>query len=137
MLTLLRDWGFAANERPIGMEELIAAHRAGTLREVFGCGTAAVITPVGALGWKGEDMVINDGKPGEVSQRLFDAITGMQSGREPDTHGWMTTLDDGERIDVRPAGAAVRPAAAGAGGRRRWTRRGSRCAARSRPSARR
>ena len=93
VLTLLRDWGLLANERPIGMEELIAAHRAGTLREVFGCGTAAVITPVGTLGWKGEDMVINDGKPGEVSQRLFDTITGVQAGREPDTHGWMTLLE--------------------------------------------
>ena len=75
------------------MEELIAAHHAGKLREVFGCGTAAVITPVGALGWKGEDLVVNDGKPGEVSQRLFDAITGIQSGREPDKHGWITLLD--------------------------------------------
>jgi len=90
---LLRDWGFQAHERPIGMEELIAAHRAGKLGEVFGCGTAAVITPVGALGWKGEDMVINSGEPGEISARLFDAITGVQAGREPDTHGWMTTLD--------------------------------------------
>lgn len=93
VLTLLREWGLRANERPIGMEELIAAHRGGKLREVFGCGTAAVITPVGALGWKGEDMVINDGEPGEISRRLFDAITGVQSGREPDTHGWMTLLD--------------------------------------------
>jgi branched-chain amino acid aminotransferase len=93
VLTLLRAWGFAAHERPIGMEELIGAHRAGKLREVFGCGTAAVITPVGALGWKGEDMVINNGEPGEISARLFDTITGVQSGREPDTHGWMTTLD--------------------------------------------
>ena len=113
VITLLRDWGFAVNERPIGMEELIAAHRAGTLREVFGCGTAAVITPVGALGWKGEDIVINDGKPGEVSQRLFDAITDIQYGRAPDTHGWMTLLE--ATHDGRPAGAALRPAAAGAG----------------------
>jgi branched-chain amino acid aminotransferase len=93
VLTLLRDWGFTPHERPIGMEELIAAHRGGKLREVFGCGTAAVITPVGVLGWKGEDMVINNGEPGEISARLFDAITGVQSGRDPDTHGWMTTLD--------------------------------------------
>jgi branched-chain amino acid aminotransferase len=93
VLTLLRDWGLRAHERPIGMEELIAAHRAGTLREVFGCGTAAVITPVGALGWKGEDIVINNGEPGEASQRLFDTITGVQYGREPDKHGWITLLD--------------------------------------------
>jgi branched-chain amino acid aminotransferase len=93
VLTLLRDWGFQAHERPIGMEELIAAHRAGTLREVFGCGTAAVITPVGTLGWKGEEIVINKGEPGEASQRLFDAITGVQQGREPDKHAWITLLD--------------------------------------------
>jgi len=74
------------------MEELVAAHRDGTLREVFGCGTAAVITPVGALGWKGEDLVVNGGKPGEVSRRLYDAITDIQYGRAPDTHGWMTEL---------------------------------------------
>jgi branched-chain amino acid aminotransferase len=93
VLTLVREWGLQASERAIGMEELIAAHRAGTLGEVFGCGTAAVITPVGALGWKGEDIVINDGKPGELSKRLYDAITDVQYGRAPDTHGWMTTLD--------------------------------------------
>jgi branched-chain amino acid aminotransferase len=93
VLTLLREWGMQANERPIGMEELIAAHRAGTLREVFGCGTAAVITPVGALGWKGEDIVINEGKPGELAQRLYTAITDIQYGRAPDTHNWITELE--------------------------------------------
>jgi branched-chain amino acid aminotransferase len=92
-ITLLREWGITVNERPIGMEEIIAAHRAGTLREVFGCGTAAVITPVGALGWKGTDLVINGGKPGEIARRLVDAITGIQYGRAPDTHGWMTDID--------------------------------------------
>jgi len=93
VLTLTAEWGLQASERPVGMEELIAAHRAGTLREVFGCGTAAVITPVGTLGWKGEDIVINDGQPGELSRRLYTAITDVQYGRAPDTHGWMTDLD--------------------------------------------
>jgi branched-chain amino acid aminotransferase len=93
VLTLLHEWGFSAHERSIGMEELIAAHRAGTLREVFGCGTAAVITPVGALGWKGEDLVVGGGEPGEVSRRLYEAITAIQYGRAPDTHGWMSELD--------------------------------------------
>ena len=91
IITLLREWGFRVNERPIGMEELIARPPARRrCSEMFGCGTAAVITPVGELGWKGEDMVVNGGQPGEVSRRLFDAITGIQYGREPDTHGWMT-----------------------------------------------
>ena len=66
IITLLRDWGLQVNERPIGMEEIISAHRRGDLREVFGCGTAAVITPVGELGWKGESLVVNDGQPGEA-----------------------------------------------------------------------
>ena len=92
IMTLLREWGFTVNERPLGMEELLRAHRGGTLREVFGCGTAAVITPVGTLGWKGEDLVINGGKPGEIATRLFGAVTDIQYARQPDTHGWMTEL---------------------------------------------
>jgi branched-chain amino acid aminotransferase len=93
VLTLLREWGYLVNERPLGMEELIAAHRKGELREVFGCGTAAVITPVGELGWKGEPIVINNGQAGEAARRLFDAITAIQYGREPDTHNWITFVD--------------------------------------------
>src|SRR4051812_21413554 len=69
-MTLLRDWGHVVNERPIGMEEIISAHKHGDLREVFGCGTAAVITPVGELGWKTERLVVNGGRPGEAATRL-------------------------------------------------------------------
>jgi branched-chain amino acid aminotransferase len=93
VITLLREWGFLVSERPIGMEELISAHRSGTLREVFGCGTAAVITPVGELGWKGETIMINGGRPGEAAGRLFEAITAIQYGRAPDKHGWMTDVE--------------------------------------------
>jgi len=93
VMTLLGDWGFKVSERPLAMEEIIEAHTKGTLREVFGCGTAAVITPVGELGWKGETMTIADGRPGEMARRLFDAVTGIQYGRAPDTHRWMTIVD--------------------------------------------
>ncbi len=93
IMTLLREWGFRVSERTIGMEEIISAHGRGDLREMFGCGTAAVITPVGELGWKGESLIINNGQPGEVSRRLFDAITAIQYGRAPDPHGWMTPVD--------------------------------------------
>jgi branched-chain amino acid aminotransferase len=93
VMTLLREWKFQVSERPLGMEEIVSAHRAGSLREIFGCGTAAVITPVSALGWKGEDLVVNGGQPGEVSRRLFEAIGAVQYGRAPDPHGWMTPLD--------------------------------------------
>jgi len=93
VMTLLREWKLQVSERPLGMEEIVSAHRAGTLREIFGCGTAAVITPVSALGWKGEDLVVSGGEPGEVSRRLFEAIGAVQYGRAPDPHGWMTPLD--------------------------------------------
>jgi branched-chain amino acid aminotransferase len=93
IITLLRDWGLAVSERAVGMEEIISAHKRGDLREMFGCGTAAVITPVGELGWKGESLTINGGQPGEIARRLFDSITAIQYGRAPDRHKWMTPVD--------------------------------------------
>jgi branched-chain amino acid aminotransferase len=93
VMTLLRGWGLAVSERPLAIDEVLAAHRNGALREVFGCGTAAVITPVGELGWRGEKLVINGGQAGEVARRLYDAITDIQYGRAPDPHGWMTLVD--------------------------------------------
>jgi branched-chain amino acid aminotransferase len=93
VITLLRGWGMAVSERPLAIDEVLAAHRNGALREVFGCGTAAVITPVGELGWRGEKLVINGGQAGDVARRLYDAITDIQYGRAPDTHGWMTLVD--------------------------------------------
>ena len=93
VITLLRDWGMPVSERPIAIDEVLAAHRNGALREVFGCGTAAVITPVGELGWRGEKLVINGGQAGEMSRRLYDAITDIQYARAPDAHDWMTVID--------------------------------------------
>ena len=110
VITLLREWGFTVNERPLGMEELLRAHRGGALREMFGCGTAAVITPVGTLGWKGEEVVINGGQPGEIARRLLEAITSIQYGRQPDEHGWMTEagIDPERALRVRSARASRR-----------------------------
>ena len=88
VLTLLKDWGVSASERTIGIDEVVAAHRAGTLREVWGTGTAAVISPVGELAYRGEKMVIGGGQIGPLTQRLYDAIVGIQYGRTPDPHGW-------------------------------------------------
>lgn len=88
VLTLLRDWGLRASERQVGIDEVMAAHRAGTLTEVWGTGTAAVISPVGELAYKGEKMVVNGRKIGPLTQRLYDAIVGIQYGQAPDPHGW-------------------------------------------------
>lgn len=94
-ITLLRSWGFKVNERRIQVEELLSAHRSGRLKEVFGTGTAAVVSPVGELGWKDQRMTVADGNPGELALRLFKAITDVQYGVTPDSHGWMTTISSG------------------------------------------
>jgi len=91
-LTLLRDWGMKVSERKLSIDELREAHKKGELREVFGTGTAAVISPVGALGFEDGELRIGDGKVGEVSQRLYDTLTGIQYGTVADKHGWMTVI---------------------------------------------
>ena len=88
ILTLLRDWGVKASERPISIDEVFAASRAGTLAEMWGTGTAAVVSPVGELGYKGERITIGGGKTGPLTQRLYDAIVSIQYGTAPDKHGW-------------------------------------------------
>ena len=92
VLTLLRDWGVRVSERQIGIDEVVEAHKKGTLAEVWGTGTAAVISPVGGLGFQEGELRIGDGKVGEVSQRLYDTVTGIQYGTLPDRHGWMTLI---------------------------------------------
>ena len=88
VLTLLRDWGVCASERQISIDEIVEAAGKGTLKEVFGTGTAAVISPVGELVYKGQRIVVNQGTIGELTHRLYDAIVGIQYGTAPDTHGW-------------------------------------------------
>lgn len=92
VIDLLRRWGVTVNERNITVEELLTAQRKGQLVEVFGCGTGAVISPVGELGWKDQKFQVGDGKPGELSQRLFKAITDIQYGRAEDPDNWITVL---------------------------------------------
>jgi branched-chain amino acid aminotransferase len=93
VLTLAREWGLKVSERRIALDELLAADRNGTLREVFGCGTAAVISAVGELGHAGGTLRINKGETGQLAQRFYDAITDIQYGRAADSHGWLTYCD--------------------------------------------
>ena len=88
VLTLLREWKVPVSERQVSIDEVVAAHKKGQLAEVFGTGTAAVISPVGELAYKGDKMVINGGKIGPLTQRLYDAIVDIQYARVPDTRGW-------------------------------------------------
>lgn len=91
VLTLLREFGLKVTERRISMDEIKAAHANGALKEVFGTGTAAVISPVGELGFEGGSLKFSD-TVGEVAARLRQAISDIQYGRVADTHGWLTPV---------------------------------------------
>jgi branched-chain amino acid aminotransferase len=92
VLKLVRDWGLAVEERPIAIDEVMEANSSGHLEEIFGTGTAAVISPVGELYYQGRTITINGGKTGELSQRLFDLLQNIQYGNTPDTNGWVEAL---------------------------------------------
>ncbi len=93
VLQLARDFGIRVAERPITITEVLTAARNELLREVFGAGTAAVISPVGELSYKDEAVVVNNGQAGPLSQRLFDELSAIQRGLKPDRHGWMVEVD--------------------------------------------
>src|SRR5436190_3194561 len=88
VLALTREWGLRVSERPITIDEVVAAAHGGTLAEVWGTGTAAVISPVGELSYKDERIVVNGGGIGPLTQKLYDTIVGIQYGTVPDTRGW-------------------------------------------------
>lgn len=93
VITLAHDWGLKVSERPLSMEELVKAAQAGALKEAFGSGTAAVISPVGRLSYQGQDIVAGDGQIGPITQRLYDEITGIQYGDRPDPHNWTVKVE--------------------------------------------
>jgi len=92
VLALLRHWGVTVEERAVSIAEIAEAHRAGTLQEAFGTGTAAVVSPIGELSWQGEAMTIGGGRMGELAQRLYDTLTGIQTGKLADEFGWRVEL---------------------------------------------
>lgn len=92
VLTVLRGWGYKVSERRIAIDELAEAHSRGELKEAFGTGTAAVVSPIGELCWGEKKMTINNGEIGALSQRLYDELTGIQRGTAPDKHGWVYTV---------------------------------------------
>jgi len=88
VITLLGEWGVTVSQRKLSLEDLFEATRAGTLREVFATGTAAVISPIGTLCYQGKDYAINSNQVGTLSQKLYDTLSGIQTGATPDTHHW-------------------------------------------------
>jgi branched-chain amino acid aminotransferase len=92
VLTLLKEFNIPVIERRLSMKEVRSAFDGGKLKEVFGTGTAAVISPVGELASPGYKMVINEGKTGPLATRLYDELTSIQYGDKPDSHGWLSKI---------------------------------------------
>jgi branched-chain amino acid aminotransferase len=98
VITLGRDLGYEVSEEMVDVHEMLADIESGKITEVFGCGTAAVIAPVGRLGFCGQDYLVANNEVGPISRRLYRELTDLQCGRIPDRFGWILTIDaDGAR----------------------------------------
>ena len=92
IIEVLKDKGYTVSERLLSIDELTAAMADGTLEEAWGCGTAAVVSPIGELAYNGEKYAVNGGQIGEVTQMLYDTLTGIQWGKIDDPYGWTVQL---------------------------------------------
>ena len=91
-IELLKKWGIPVSEDRLPIAKVIEASKEGKLEEVFGTGTAAVISPVGELRYENEVAYINGGEIGELTHKLYNTITGIQWGKLPDDMGWTTKV---------------------------------------------
>jgi len=89
VLKLAAKLGYTVEERMIDVNDLFADIKAGKVTEAFGSGTAAVITPVGKMSYKGECLQLTGGRVGKITQKLYDTLTGIQTGKQPDEFGWV------------------------------------------------
>jgi branched-chain amino acid aminotransferase len=92
VMALAREMGLKVTERKVSIQEVFDAHEKGTLEDVFGMGTAAVISPVGELNWDGKVIHVNGGKPGKLALELYDKLTEIQYGKVKDTHNWVVEV---------------------------------------------
>ena len=92
IIEVLKGKGYTVSERLLSIDELKEAMAGGTLEEAWGCGTAAVVSPIGELSYEGVQYPVNGGQIGEVTQMLYDTLTGIQWGKIEDTYGWTVQL---------------------------------------------
>lgn len=92
-IELLRSLGYKVTERRISLDEIAEAYDNGKLNEAFGTGTAAVVSPVGLIGYKGRDMIINNQEMGPITAELYDKLTGIQYGVYEDKFGWVNKIN--------------------------------------------
>lgn len=88
-IEILKDEGYKVSERLLSVDELLSALEEGRLKEAWGCGTAAVVSPIGELCYKDKKFTVNNGVIGDVTQHLYDTLTGIQWGKREDKHGWI------------------------------------------------
>ncbi|MBW2066325.1 MAG: branched-chain amino acid aminotransferase [Deltaproteobacteria bacterium] len=93
VITILKDWGVKVSERSLSIDEVIHAAEDGSLKEAFGTGTAAVISPVGQITYKDKDYIVAGGEMGKLSQRLYKEIVAIQYGEKEDPHGWRERIN--------------------------------------------
>jgi branched-chain amino acid aminotransferase len=92
VLTLVREMGYEVEERALTVDEVLDGAESGRLTEAFGAGTAVVISPVGEFCYKDRCVIVGDGQTGELTQKLYDELTGIQYGRLADMHGWVDMI---------------------------------------------
>jgi branched-chain amino acid aminotransferase len=93
VIQIVKHWGLKISERSLRIDEVIDAAKNGRLKETFGTGTAAVISPVGQITYKSNNYIVAGGKMGELSQRLYDEIVAIQYGEKADPFGWAERID--------------------------------------------
>jgi branched-chain amino acid aminotransferase len=86
---LAKEKGIKITERKISITEVYEAHERGELKEIFGTGTAAIISPVGKLNYKGREIIINNNEIGPIAHDMYETIVGIQRGETEDSHGWV------------------------------------------------
>ena len=91
-IEVLKSKGYNVSERLLSIDELAEALENGTLEEAWGCGTAAVVSPIGKLAYKDKEYIVSGGKIGEVTQMLYDTLTGIQWSKIEDTFGWIVPV---------------------------------------------
>jgi branched-chain amino acid aminotransferase len=93
VIHMVKDWGLKMDERFLTIDEVINAAKDGSLKEAFGTGTAAVISPVGQISYEGKDYTVAGGEMGALSQRLYDEIVAIQYAHKEDPYGWRERVD--------------------------------------------
>jgi branched-chain amino acid aminotransferase len=94
-IELLKDWGYQVEERLFSVDELFDSAKSGKLEEAWGTGTAAVISPIGKLFYQGNEYLVSNNEIGELAQKLYDNLTGIQWGKKPDYKGWIEVVCKG------------------------------------------